>query len=177
VTAGRWRAGVILVAVVLSACGGGGKSKSSSTTSRGATGSCVADDKFDDGNGHVPNFTDLTYTVQPPAGGNHWQSPAPGGVYGPEEIPPQGAVVHALEHGFVAIWYRIGISSADRKRIEDLGHELKPDVLVVPQKQLPVPLAATAWHHRLLCQSVDLEPIRRFEAKWRNQGPERIPHQ
>jgi len=179
-----WGRGAAFAALLAAtACGGGGghakaPGSSSSTVSPASAGngSCTPDDRFDDGNAHVLNGTDVHYAVQPPAGGTHWQSPAAPGVYGPEEIPPQGAVVHALEHGYVAIWYRVGLSKKDVTAITKLGHELQPDALVVPQKALSVPVAATAWHHRLLCTKVDLAPIRRFVEQWRNQGPERIAH-
>jgi hypothetical protein len=41
---------------------------------------------------------------------------------------------------------------------------------------MSVPLAATAWHERLLCQGFNQSAILNFIAKWRNRGPEHIAH-
>ena len=50
------------------------------------------------------------------------------------------------------------------------------DVLVVSRPSLQQPIAATAWHHRLLCTGLDQGALLAFVARYRNQGPERIPH-
>jgi hypothetical protein len=167
------------VVFVGAGCGGGSDKKpvaKSTTTAPGTSAVCKGDEKFDEGNTHLANGTDVTYKVYPPAGGPHWVSPAPDGIYSADQIPPTPPIVHSLEHGYVAIWYRVGVAQADVDALEALARGLKPDVLLVPQKELSVPVAATAWHHRLLCSKPDLAAIKRFVVAWRNQGPEKIPH-
>ena len=49
-------------------------------------------------------------------------------------------------------------------------------MLLLPRQTLPVAGAATAWHHRLLCDTAEIESLRRFVGAYRNKGPERVPH-
>ena len=46
--------------------------------------------------------------------------------------------------------------------------------LVVPRDSLEVPVAATAWHHRLLCaDGFDSKAITKFVEVYRDRGPEK----
>jgi hypothetical protein len=162
--------------LALTGCGGGGGGTKKPTSSGTRDGACVRDDRFDDGNGHVPNGTSLTYSVQPPSGGDHWASPLPPGVYAPDDKVPEGPAVHSLEHGYIDVWYREGLPAADVAQLTQFVNGTQPDTLLIPLASMPVPVAATAWHHRLLCDRVDLGALRRFEQQYVNQGPEKIPH-
>lgn len=44
-----------------------------------------------------------------------------------------------------------------------------------PRPSLEVPVAATAWHRRLLCGEVEPKTLRRFIDAYVNKGPERVP--
>lgn len=145
-----------------------------------ASGACKYDTKADSdagaGNNHVTG--DVVYKVDPPAGGNHNPEPAAAGIYTVETAPPDTKVVHALEHGYVAIWYRPDL---DPKSVDDLravANRYDRDVLLVPRDSLPEnrPVAATAWHRRLLCSESDTAPLEQFVTAYRNKGPEKIPH-
>jgi hypothetical protein len=140
-------------------------------------GSCRYDTESDGdngtGNNHVAN---PTYKVNPPAGGNHLATPANPGTYTEQNLPPDGEIVHSMEHGYVVLWYQ---PSLDPKALDPLfkvADKYQRDVLVVPRPSLPKPVAATAWHHRLLCGDVDAKALDLFVRTYRNQGPEKIPH-
>lgn len=133
-------------------------------------GDCRFDDRADAGRKHVE---EPTYDVDPPAGGDHTPTPAPAGVYAEDDIPPDGDLVHSLEHGFIVLWYQPGIASEELDALVEL-HEASPgSTLVMPRESLDVPVAATAWHRRLPCsEGVEPEPLRTFIATYRNKAPE-----
>ena len=125
------------------------------------------------GRNHVAN---PTYKVDPPAGGDHNPTAAPAGVYTAENKPPDGQLVHSLEHGYVIIWYRPDLPPTDLTALQELTQRHARDVLLVPRASLDQPVAATAWHARLLCGAPDVASLERFVDRYVNQGPEKVPH-
>jgi hypothetical protein len=134
------------------------------------SGDCRYDTRTDSGSDHVPNPP--PYKVDPPAGGDHTPQAAAPGVYREGELPPDGPLVHAQEHGYVVIWYRPGDAEI-MSRAEALGEEFSEETLVVPRASLDVPVAATAWHRRLLCSAFEEKALREFIRGYRDKGPEK----
>jgi hypothetical protein len=138
-------------------------------------GSCEVDRETDPtrpaGQNHVPS---ARYAVNPPAGGDHLASVASSGVYSGAAVPQDGQLVHSLEHGYVIAWHRPDLPAEQKEQLEAFHAEHDGDVIVVERAQLPVPFAATAWGHRLLCQSVEPEPLERFFAEHVGNGPEKV---
>lgn len=135
-------------------------------------GGCTFDTRTDKGQKHGPA---AAYSVNPPAGGDHDPKPSPAGFYDESNVPTDGHVVHSLEHGFVAVWYQpAGVSAATVDSLRDLVSRHRW-VLAVPRRSLPSPLAATAWHRRLLCpEDVGVQgPIDNFVRAFRDRGPEK----
>jgi hypothetical protein len=131
---------------------------------------CTFDTRSDTGRAHVPV---ATYRVDPPSGGDHDPVPSPAGFYDTTDVPTDGHLVHSLEHGFVIVWYQPGATSpATADGLRDLARRHRW-VLVAPRPSMPTPLAATAWHRRLLCPSDATGPIGNFVTAFRNQGPEK----
>jgi hypothetical protein len=143
-----------------------------------ASGACNYDTRTDDdagaGRNHTPGT--VTYEVNPPSGGNHNPSPAPAGVFTVESRPADSNIVHSLEHGYIALWHRPDIEPAQLDQLRELAGRHARDVLLVPRDSMEVPVAATAWHRRLLCSRVDVEPLERFVTEFVNEGPEKVPH-
>jgi hypothetical protein len=166
--------GVVAALVLTLALSGGGSSRSNPTAISSTAGgaACTSDTRSDPGRSHVQN---PTYTVNPPAGGDHYPVPASAGVY-TANPPPDSQLVHSLEHGYVILWFDPTTESADLQKIVAAAQKYPADTLVVPRSGMPVPLAATAWHHRLLCQGFNEGALLNFIAQYRNQGPEKIPH-
>ena len=137
-------------------------------------GDCEVDERTDTGGeaNHIPN---PTYEVNPLAGGAHTADAASEGVYDPGEAPADGPLVHAMEHGFIVIWYQPQIPAAELERLEDIAEDDRYSnaTLLVPRASLPVPVAATAWHERLLCNGVEEKPITEFIKAFRDKGPEK----
>lgn len=142
-------------------------------------GSCTFDTRSDPlraaPNNHV---APPSYAVDPPAGGNHDPSPAGAGNYEQANAPTDARVVHALEHGYVAIWHKPGISEKEKDVVNKVFDRYENDVLVIPRASMPTEtaVAATAWGKRLLCQNAELGPLTEFVKKYRNEGPEKVPH-
>ncbi len=140
-------------------------------------GSCEFDRRADptapEPNNHVPT---PVYEVNPPAGGNHLVTPSPARIYTAENTPPDGQLVHSLEHGFVVIWYRPDLPDEAQAQLREVTEKHAKDVLLVPRPSLPMPVAATAWERRLLCDSVEVPALDRFVTSYRNKGPEKVEH-
>ncbi len=143
-----------------------------------ASGACKYDTKTDadggPGNNHVEG--DVKYKTNPPSGGNHNPTPAPAGIFTAENTPPDAQLVHSLEHGYIIIWYRPDLPSTQLDDLKGLTGRYPRDILLVPRPSLGQPVAATAWHRRLLCSRPDLQSLELFVTSYRNQGPEKIPH-
>lgn len=136
-------------------------------------GSCEFDTRSDRGATHVAS---PVYRVNPPSGGDHSSAVAAAGVYSEPDVPGDGELVHALEHGYVILWHRPDLTETQRGVLDDVATGFERDTLIVPRGSLETPVAATAWHRRLLCREVEGEALTRFVREYRNQGPEKIPH-
>lgn len=148
---------------------------------------CVADTKMDvyseggivhtDAAGYKgPLGNPPTYTVNPPSGGDHLSNSAGPGVYAGLNVIPDGVLVHSLEHGYVVLWHRSDTPVAQITAIRDVQAEFARDALVVERKDMPVPVAATAWKQRLLCDAADAGQLGDFVKNARNKAPEKVPH-
>lgn len=137
------------------------------------SGDCSYDTRSDPGrvNEHRPNSR---FELDPPSGGVHDASAAPAGVFTEENRPTDGQVVHALEHGLIALWYRPEVGQ-NLEELEAIREDFREDVLILPRPTMETAVAATAWHRRLLCPDVEEASVRRFVERYRNKGPERVP--
>ena len=147
------------------------RSRSERTLARAlVAGSCTTDERTDPtaGDGHV---TDPVFRVDPPAGGDHLEQVAKAGVYTGDAVPEDGRLVHALEHGYVVLWHRPDTPAAELERLAETN---EGDVVVAERATLPVPVAATAWGRRLLCQEVEPATLGRFVDAYVGKGPEDV---
>lgn len=138
------------------------------------SGTCTVDTESDDisgGDGHVPT---PSYSVNPPAGGDHLVSVARSGVYAGAAVPSDGQLVHALEHGYVIAWHVPDLPAEQMELLEDFEAEREGDVIVAERPSLPVAFAMTAWNQRMLCQEVEQGPMQRFFDEHVGSGPEDV---
>ncbi|HUR17833.1 MAG TPA: DUF3105 domain-containing protein [Acidimicrobiales bacterium] len=170
-------AALVVAAIAVNALSN--RSDTSAFRDRVTAGSCTFDTRKDPispiPDNHVPP---ASYKVNPPAGGNHDPSAAPAGKYEQSQAPSDVKVVHSLEHGYVAIWHRPGLAEKDLDIIAKVFDRFEDDVLVVPRDTMPAGtnVAATAWGERLLCNNAEIGPLTDFVEKYRNEGPEKVPH-
>jgi hypothetical protein len=132
---------------------------------------CRSDEKFDGSSrAHVPN---PVYEVNPPAGGAHLPVPADPGFYRGSKVPPVGALVHAMEHGFVVLWFKSGLSAEKMQQINDLSDQFGRELIVVERPSLRDEVAVTAWHRRALCAQLDPTKVAIFTRAYTDRGPEK----
>lgn len=141
------------------------------------TASCTFDRTSDPDDGPGRNHTPTpSYKVNPPAGGNHTPQAAPAGIYTDANLPIDGQIVHAMEHGYVVFWYRPDLDEQSLAQLRDLANRHARDVLMVPRPSIDVPVAATAWHARILCRGLEVDTFERFVDTFVNKGPEKVAH-
>ena len=86
--------------------------------------------------------TPVTYTMSPPAGGDHNATWLNCGVYS-EPVPNENAV-HSLEHG--AVWVTYNPDEIDADGVAELRTKLPSSYIVLsPFPDLQAPVVASAW--------------------------------
>ena len=127
----------------------------------------------------------VRYNTNPPTTGRHYLDPGPDGAFG--EAPPDEVVVHKLEHGRVIVWFKPGISEAQRADLKALFDEDQYQMVLVPRRDMPYTVAASAWNRDpvpggtgrlLLCDDMGpktFDAIRTFRDEHRSNGPEPVP--
>jgi len=164
---------VLLVGGVVVAALANAKNQSSSKSRLASVltaGGCKTDTRSDPGREHVQN---ALYKIDPPSGGNHNSSAADAGVYEAGSVPGEDHLVHSLEHGFIVLWYQRNLPQADVNKLKSLVDQFSVSTLLVPRDSIGVPVAATAWHQRLLCPGFQETPLAEFIKAYKDKGPER----
>lgn len=133
---------------------------------------------------HVPNCTDVTYSTNPPSGGNHWGIWANFKEY--ETAIPREVYVHDMEHGAVILAYRCASScpevvdllrSVASKSNSDtlcLQYPGGPErrIIITPDPELDTPIAAAAWGATYTATCIDEASLLSFVASHYAKGPE-----
>lgn len=101
----------------------------------------------------------------PPTSGAHEASPLRSGVL--DEPLTRAAQVGALEAGGILIQHR-DLTDAEFEELAALAGE---GIAVVPNPGLPERVVATAWLHKLSCDTVDVDALRGFAEAHLGQGP------
>ena len=137
-------------------------------------GTCTTDSEMDrtrpTGQNHIPN---PVFNVDPPAGGDHTANVSGAGIT-TVAAGQEGPVVHALEHGYIVLWHKPDLPEEQMTRLQEVYEDHERDVLLVERASMAVPVAATAWGERLLCQEVEPDVLERFVDAYVNEGPEKV---
>jgi len=126
-------------------------------------------------------FTAADYKTNPPTSGTHFPEWAQDGVYGADETPPLGMLVHTLEHGRIDVQYKPGTPTHTVKQLEALLAEQSDGyhmLLFQNDTDMDAAIAATAWGHSLSCPQFNnkvFDALRTFRARFIDQGPEDVP--
>jgi hypothetical protein len=106
--------------------------------------------------GLLPNAAEPTYASDPPTSGPHVNAPGITGAVADEL--PRPVQVGLLQEGKVVVQHR-GLADDDRRRLEAMAND---SVVVAPRNDLPGPVVATAWRHRLDCRAVEPAALGQF---------------
>lgn len=127
----------------------------------------------------------VNYDTNPPTTGRHYQVSAEDGAYG--EAPPDETLVHGLEHGRVIVWFKPSLPEDQRADLKALFDEDSYQMFLVPRRNMPYALAASAWNgdpapngrgQLLTCDKLNddtWDAIRTFRDEHRSRGPEAVP--
>ncbi len=138
---------------------------------------CELEEPKIEGNAHFEPPETNEYESSPPTSGDHYLVPAEDGAY-LEPAPPEG-VVHALEHGRVAIQYDPAVDDTVKGDLTALFEEDPYHMVITPNEtDMPFDVAAAAWGRYLGCPEANenvFDAIRAFKDEYRDQGPEFVP--
>lgn len=136
-------------------------------------------DLKDEGNEHLaPGEPAPEYGTDPPTSGAHIAPPLQQADGAYSEAADDVAVVHALEHGRVAIQYSPELSEEEQLEIKGLFDEDPAGIVLFPNEAVDG-VAATAWTRLMTCESYEGEgtiaALRAFSDEFRGNGPEPVP--
>jgi len=132
----------------------------------------------EEGDEHIPaSAPEPRYRTKPPTSGNHVEEQQADGAY--LESPPPVSVVHALEHGRLAIQYRPDLPEQAQLELIGLFDTMYGGTLLFPNPDMPYLIAATTWTNLMGCRSYygakTLTAIRAFgRATWGRFGGEPV---
>ncbi len=128
----------------------------------------------DEGARHVArNEPHSAYKSNPPTSGPHWADTAGAGVKdGPV---PDELVLHSMEHGAAVVWYRDDLTESDVEKIRNAFQGASGKKIMLPRKDLDVPVALTSWGYLLKLDIVDETTIREFIETNNDRAPEKAP--
>ncbi len=119
---------------------------------------------------HDPNGIPIR-DGDPLPGGMHDQRPLTAGFY--EAQIPDGAAIHALEHGLIWIAYQPDlVTPADIEVLRALQDRFSRDVIVSPRPQNETPVAALSWGRILRLDSADDDLLTGFVGTNLDRSPE-----
>lgn len=125
------------------------------------------------GRNHLPQGTPIQYNSNPPAAGPHYPDPQHAGTY--TTPPPDGNLVHSLEHGAVILWYKADLSQDDVSKLKKIFDDMPGKTIMTPRKNLDVPVAVTSWGRILKLKTIDEKQIETFYEVNIDRGPEQAP--
>ncbi|MCX6751211.1 MAG: DUF3105 domain-containing protein [Candidatus Nomurabacteria bacterium] len=128
----------------------------------------------DMGGEHVARgATHSAYNSNPPTSGPHWADVAGPGIK--DEPIPDELVLHSMEHGAVVIWYKEGLEQSRVNRIKEVFNHFLGKKIMLPRKDLDVPVALTSWGYLLKLNTVDEQAMIEFMQTNSDRGPEQAP--
>ena len=124
---------------------------------------------------HVPrDEKHEAYNSNPPNSGPHWGD----GVAGPgikNEPVPDELVIHSMEHGAAIVWYKQDLPADQVEKIKTAFNDASGKKIMLPRKNLDVPVALTSWGRVLPLDTIDYGKIRSFIETNNNRAPEKAP--
>ncbi|MBI2443024.1 MAG: DUF3105 domain-containing protein [Candidatus Levybacteria bacterium] len=129
----------------------------------------------DMGSLHVKrNESHADYNSNPPTSGPHWGDGVAGaGIH--DDVVPDELLVHSLEHGAAILWYKADLPKEQVKTLETIFAGASGKKIMVPRKNLDVPVALTSWNYLLKLKTIDAKKIKEFIETNNDRAPEKAP--
>lgn len=114
------------------------------------------------------------YNSNPPTSGPHFGD----GVAGPgikDKPVSDQLVLHSMEHGAAVLWYKDNLPQADVDKLKQVFNDATGKKIMLPRKNLDVPIALTSWNYLLKLKSIDEKQIKAFIETNNDRAPEKAP--
>ncbi len=115
--------------------------------------------------------THPAYNSNPPTSGWHYGDGVGGAGIHDSEVPDE-LLVHSLEHGAVILTYNENLPQSEIENLKQIFRQTTGKGIMVPRKNLDVPVALTSWGRLLKLQTIDEKTIKEFFATNSGRGPE-----
>lgn len=119
------------------------------------------------------NQTHPAYNSNPPTSGWHWAGVAGPGIK--DEPVPDELVLHSMEHGAAVVWYREDLEQSEIDKIKEAFNNSSGKKIMLPRKDLDVPVALTSWGYLLKLETIDTTKIKEFIETNNDRAPEKAP--
>lgn len=113
-----------------------------------------------------------SYNSNPPTSGWHWGD----GVAGPgikDKPVPDELVLHSMEHGAAVVWYKADLSKDNVEKIKSAFNDASGKKIMLPRKNLDVPVALTSWGRLLKLKTINEAKIKEFIETNNDRAPEK----
>lgn len=121
-----------------------------------------------EGESHKP------YNSNPPTSGPHIGNAVAGPGIKTESVPDE-LVLHSMEHGAAVVWYRDDLAESEVNKIKNAFESASGKKILIPRKDLEVPVALVSWGYMLKLETVDEVKIKEFIETNNDRAPEKAP--
>ena len=88
---------------------------------------------------------------------------------------PDELLVHSLEHGAAIVSYKSDLPKGEVEKITKAFNDASGKKIMVPRKNMDVPVALTSWGWILKLKTIDEAKIKAFIETNNNRAPEKAP--
>jgi hypothetical protein len=117
--------------------------------------------------------THPNYNSNPPTSGWHWAGVAGAGIKN-KPIPDE-LILHSMEHGAAVVWYKDDLTENEVELIKKAFNRASGKKIMLPRKDLDVPVALTSWNYLLKLETIDEAKIIEFIETNNDRTPEKAP--
>ena len=114
------------------------------------------------------------YNSNPPTSGPHIGDDVAGPSIKDKPVADE-LVVHSMEHGAVVVWFRESLEQGEIDKIKQAFYNSSGKKIMLPRKDLDVPVALTSWGYLLKLETIDAEKIKEFIETNNDRAPEKAP--
>lgn len=114
------------------------------------------------------------YNSNPPTSGWHYGDGVAGAGIKNKPVSDE-LVLHSMEHGAVVVWYKDDSTENDIKLIKKAFNSASGKKIMLPRKDLEVPIALTSWNYLLKLEKIDEAKIKEFIETNNDRAPEKAP--